>query len=88
MKCESPMPSIDEAERQERSRLDSLLEKDGRCSSELNSLNSADTKSGQLSALESAVTISKDFISFRICTYEKKEGGVAPGTHPDPKCFD
>jgi hypothetical protein len=85
VKCESPMPSIDQAERQEPSRLDFWLEleKDGRCSLELNSLNSADTKSGQLSALESAVTISKDLISFRICSYEKKSrAGHATGTQP------
>ena len=83
MKCESPMASIDQAERQEPSRLDFWLEKDGRCSLELNSLNSADTKSSQLSALESAVTISKDLISFRICTYEKKSrAGHATGTQP------
>ena len=54
--------------------LGSWLEEDVRGWFRLNSLDSADTKSAPLSALESAVAIFKDLISFRICTYEKKWG--------------
>src|SRR6202030_2554716 len=58
--------------------LDSWLEKYAPCWLELNSLNSADTKRVQLNALESALTILKDLIPFRICTYEKNRGRGTP----------